>query len=368
MKTVVILAFNPGNAGMYSVDLAARSMFNGDPNVGFFVAQKGPRGGPRIYGINLRRLTVDAVRQAERIIYWGDFLNNPLYGRADFSKRDVDLGYSVNASDAFRRWRALFLLDAPELQSSQADFLSFGGNFMNFAKALNAELNEVRYRELLGRFREIRPRDTRSYAELRSLAPNHVVLAPGMDCAFLLDQPRPRFRRARYFVHLFRRSEISESDAIISDVARATGLEPIPIIHWLRLAAVNLNGFPFVLRSHLFFRMLEMIGEAAFVLTDVYHLSVNAIRCGTRTICVGRDGDQDTTVSDLKKRVLLEDLNILEDYLEVGPETTASEIAAMVHFRLKEAEYFHDRLPIIDRMVQSFREEVEATINPSKML
>ena len=89
MSTAVICAHNPGrrNLGMYSVDLAAKDFFS---SLGTKFELVKYAGHERIGEMRYRKIVDPQDLQFfDRIVFWGDFQQNPIWGRADFANRMV---------------------------------------------------------------------------------------------------------------------------------------------------------------------------------------------------------------------------------------------------------------------------------------
>ena len=83
MKDVaVVTAHNPRNAGMLSVDLAAEHFFgeSGTTWDMFKSHNAAPEGADSFAGQKIKILAdVEQLKDYRVIVYWGDFINSPVY-------------------------------------------------------------------------------------------------------------------------------------------------------------------------------------------------------------------------------------------------------------------------------------------------
>jgi hypothetical protein len=270
------------------------------------------------------------------IVFWGDFLQNPIYGRNDFPTSDKKFGHSTGLQNGFKRWRNLMLLE--RYSNDRTKVLSVGNNFMSIGLGFDSGFEETHYEKLLSRFDGIFPRDPVSVKTLLALPNLTAPVELGMDCAFLIDMYAEKAykRGSPYFVYFFGRSGIGRVKELVSEIERKTKLRGVEIKHWFQLRVVNPSEFPYLTRSMLYRHYMNLISRAAFSVTDVYHFSVNCINANTRTICIGRRRKQESTTSDFKKKVLFESLHLEGDYVELADGQGDSEevIACEVMDRL----------------------------------
>lgn len=344
-RTAVISAFNPLNSGMYSVDLAAAQFFDGlDLSVTHLVTQD---------RVHVGRLRFELLRDPaglagwDNIIYWGDFLNNPMWGKHDYVPRELKHGWASSAEQAWKQWCALYL--EARQYAPRARIFSIGGCFLGADAHDNGSAGE-QLRGFLNDAELITPRDERSLELVRSIAPGAPVEA-GMDCAWLLDPPAPtRLRRSSRFAVFLGRTLKDHDHEFIRTLEARTGLKAV-WLDWLKLGKAPR-------RADRHFRdMRGLLVEARFVVTDTYHLTINALNCGTPTVCLydGQKKTQDGTLGDYKKFALLEQLGLLDWLVDVSdPHNLAERIAlcmesasdevfaaAMTAFRARRDRYRH---------------------------
>jgi hypothetical protein len=317
-KTAVILATNVCNAGMFSVDLAAKQFFSCSHDVTFLVAHPERRRNRLFYGniFPKRYASARQLQEFSRIVFWGDFLLNPMYGVADFSELDLHYGLSKTPKDAFRRWQELFLLKGFAKRSEQK-IISFGGNFMNPQSGFHERFTADYYRAELSKFDAIFARDPVSTKSVGDFASPGCVF-DGVDAAFLLKSPRTRSQcKSGYFVYFFHRSSIPNIESVVNQIEQKSGLRGLCLRHWLTLNGLKAHLNVPIGRYWTFKKYRRLMSRAVFAFSDTYHFCVNALAVGTPAVGVGISGDQTNSCSDYKKRVLFEMAGMQELYIEL---------------------------------------------------
>lgn len=306
--TAVISAFNPLNCGMYSVDLAAEQFFGElQLPVTHLVSQERLRTGR----LRFRLLRSPAELAAyDNIVYWGDFLNNPMWGERDYVPRELKHGWSRSADAAREQWRMLYL--EARHHAPRARIFAIGGCFLGADAATARPLGDG-LRGFLDSAALVTPRDGRSLDIVRAMAPD-ARIEEGMDCAWLLaPPPAGRARGPGYFACFLGRTLEAGDRGFLDELGHRTGLKPV-WLDWLRL------GKSPWLADRRFRRMRRLLAGARFVVTDTYHLSINALNCATPVVCLfdGSRQVQDGTLGDYKKLALMEQLGLADWLLEVG--------------------------------------------------
>lgn len=322
IKVAVVCAFNPNNAGMYSVDKAAKQVFADlGVNHRFFVAQAAPfqvvraipRRGARLlakaFGSFIHPSEVrfgeikfsvlkspDQFKPYSHVLFWGDFLNNPVYGIQDFAKKDVEFHHSTDSTNGFKRWQSLFV-NGPLMAGKKVG--AIGGNFQYREEAMPCQGDQI-LRDVANGFDLVVPRDPYSLQTLRRRAknPDKASMGPGMDCAFLL-QPKIAVDKNESFSFHFGRSRFTGVESFVDELSQQTGLDSIELKNWFNLRPES--------ASKDFLELEANILSSRFVVTDTYHVSVNALRLGVPVFCLGRAAEtQKGTLGDFKKRALFE--------------------------------------------------------------
>jgi len=359
----ILTASNPQNSGMYSVDLAAKHLFShlGIPHT-FFLAQPRKKRGARYlpmldwqqlrFGV-LKHRMLHSIRELEgfsHIVYWGDFLNNPRFGAEDFSPTDVANGYSKTKEEAFERWSEIFALSAGK---PSARVIAAGGNFQH-----SFSLDEA---AILGSFLRsadfVAPRDPFSFKNIAPLTTSSTTLIQGMDCAFLLPSDIPRKRATNYFCYEFGRSSLPDTEDLVRSVEAATGLTGIRLPHWLYLKAGSAHA--------VFEEQRNTLYSAQFILTDIYHLSVNGISSGVPVYCLGRaHKSQAGTLGDFKKKTLFSMLDLNNYYFEIASKRDPyrSVVKAIEYKSRRSDQEWSDHQERIQKMKEDFRSALYSSI------
>ena len=311
-KRAVIFAFNPHNTGMYSVDLAAFRIFESlAVRVDYFIPFSRVQSGIIQYGqifVNILHSS-SQLENYDDIIIWGDFTTTPFYGLNDFRNHYFSCIGDVSGEEAFSLWHDIYLLT--KLKKGGKRFLSLCQNF-SMIEQINLGKFRTRYEELLKRFDLIVPRDSFSFSKLTAFLGNNDNIAPGMlDASFfnikLPNSPRKKKKGDKIKIgYFFGRSEIPNLTDLMQHLIKEQ-INVGEISGWL-LSPPN--------RYHeTFLKKLSEIKKCDLIISDTYHFIVNALREGVPTIAISRiQASQFDTVSDLKKKILMEELN-LEEYL-----------------------------------------------------
>ncbi len=290
-RVAVICAHNPKNSGMYCVDSSAQAYFNsrGIPH-DLIVTQ----GRAHIGGLQYRRLSTPAdFAPYQSVVYWGDFLTNPLWGQRDYLTRRSTHG----SPSTVEEWLTLYLRLKqfnPHQRIIVAGGCALGGN-----AHCNSPVIREAYQQFLLDADALILRDPGSVEEVKSIQP-HATPRLGFDCAALLGTPeRHRKSPIRYFVYAFQRT-LSPNDAerVVRETELLTGMKGIEV-GWLR------NRWP---RKFFHIRLaaqLALIARAQFCITDIYHLNICAMGRGTPAICIADPlGPVTSTLNESKKHLL----------------------------------------------------------------
>ena len=369
MRIAVIAATNVGyaNPGMLTVDLAAAGVLKrAVPNsvVSWYTLHPPDQFGdihsyvnPSELPFNWLPLTehFDEVCDHDVILLWGDFLQARHYFVQDAVDRLVQGSHnSMSAEQALEvLYRCLLFSDAtPNVLNK---IIVFGSSIL-FNRQTDYSLD--RYGEYLFRlFRNcagIWAREPVSAAKIQHVRQDYISTSLGTDSAFLL--------RDEDFAHLSTTSWINDppfEDRIglffgtrtrppralvgfLRDVTRQLDLHVewlpwFPVHEWLRTVPSNPWLNPVLAALVLYSRrkidrlmsrgtsysagdLLAAIGRYRFIVTDTYHLCVNAWRVGTPAICFGSPevAPKHHTLNDYKKRVLYEMYDATDFYFSTS--------------------------------------------------
>ena len=313
----VVTAYNPSNSGMYTVDLAAENFLARHGIAGNYLrAHMNPWKNSTRFG----RQRFSRLKNPKQLLgkqptlYWGDFTTSPLYGLQEFTRRDIERKHSRNSSEALERWLDLFLLSQSDVSTNKV--LSFGQNFQSVNSVLSS-LPPAQHKAIVDAYRSnfdtFLVRDPASAIEMAALVSgSRAEVIEGRDPAFLLDDavefPDALTSTAlEEFCFFFGRSSLINVETLVERIESKTGLKAVKLAKWLKLNKYDAHREVG--------EMMEKIGGARFVITDTYHLCVNALRIGTPAISLaGDDEKQLSSLSDYKKKVLFESFEIEEFY------------------------------------------------------
>lgn len=329
-KIAVICAYNPRNCGMYSVDLAASQYLKKlGKNFTMFTSQYKRRLQGRSWGkLKFERLrSASQLKDYQTVLYWGDFVNNPAYGRGDYSWRDVHYGLSADSESAFKKWKELFLLDGVE---KPPRVFSISNNFQtldDYASADNGEEVDSIRRLMKANFDGFYPRDSLSSDRLREFfAPQEVSVSTAVDAAFLLD-PEELYpdlisiQETPSFAYFFARSGMTDVSSALRKVKEATGCRPMKIDNWLSMGRIRADAT--------YHKALKTMKASSFVVSDTYHVLVNALNLGKKVIGVGAVSNrQEGTCGCYKKKVLLEEFGLGAYWCEFSERFSSSDCLA----------------------------------------
>lgn len=353
-RYAVICAAHTGNSGMYSVDEAARHFFGQrDADYTLFVAQKDKRGNFDSYEFLTDLKHLDSYTH---IVYWGDFLNNPAYGYQDFARRSKKWGLAKTHAEAVVQWKRVF---SPRSAIPGVKIYSVGSNFQhNFAEVTPKATHLLK--RLERSFEKLYLRDTFSFQNLtRHVSfPNIEKVALGMDCAFLQEPPIMKNDEdiSGTFAYYFRRSKLKDTSRLIRILEETTGLQGVELKSWIPLPTGRWEDSFNALKGE--------INRSSFVLTDTYHVCVNAMHSRRPVVGVGRQrGQQVGTLGDFKKRVLFEMFDLGRFYYELDAEERDSDafesIVETVHQALGEQRRGANPLHLVEARTREFSRKLE---------
>lgn len=371
IKVAVITAPNRSNTGMVSVDLAAESFFN-DKAVAFDLYRTHTvdnKDIEKFSGQQFYRLKDPGqLKDYDVICYWGDFLNSPAYGQEDFFGLDQRDGICRDREESFKRWMRLCLLDGYDKGCQRV--ISVSNNFQGMASSLSRMGTEERSsvcRLLEHNFDAIFPRDPVSTEMLVKHCPRAAKgnIRTGVDAAFLLDSHSfvpddGRTWSARSFSYFFGRSGITGLSQLLLSLGLHFRAFPSELEGWLSVTPERegweqLSAF------------LCQVSRSQFVVTDTYHLCVNAMNLGVPVVGVGRYSDeQEGTLGDYKKQTLFQMFGQKENYIAIQKPRLSSEdrrsVRQAVRRLLSSSNGAVSASSRIRARVQAYKAELEASL------
>jgi hypothetical protein len=321
----VICAYNPRNSGMYTVDEAAHRYFSKKNSPFELIVTQGR---DRIGGLRYRMTRdINDLRRYHTIVFWGDFLNNPMWGLDSYPGRRSVAGQRSTTEE----WLTIYLDLKKHLPDTR--IVVAGGCALGASKFLSSDEDlRTRYANFIQSADAVILRDPGSLALIQREALNpgpHVQL--GFDCASLLKPFAPSQHRGRYFAHCFHRSlRPKEAQEVVRFVEELTGLRgihinwlknqwPRPTFHW------RLNGQRALLR------------HAQFCISDIYHLSICSMNEGTPALCMSKaEKEVDSTLNESKKKLLFKMIDLERHHIEWTEATWQDELQSRLQ-RIPEA-------------------------------
>jgi len=339
------------NTGMFSVDLAAYDFFSRnfpEAEIKFYVFELGERKYYSQYESLLPYITyneiskdnISDIAKSDLIVFWSDFFHN----RSFLEEYMEDYHFSKCKSSAEREdkqtlfHRAFFL--EGEAPSVIRKSVIFGNSLMPSARK-DFEVKDRYTKNFLTLYENafaVMPRDEVSNVNARAFSGAHSIR--GIDPAFLY-QGAPRYKKKRILgLFLGRRTEISVSN--VFSIMRFAKKEELKI-EWLPWmintesmivrAVFNprqmKNLFLHCLLSFVFKSDKEYsksnllnLSRHSVIITDTYHLCINAMSQGVHVYGVGSNstiyGKKAKDLHDKKKEVLFRMLGRSNRYFDVS--------------------------------------------------
>ncbi|MER5544329.1 polysaccharide pyruvyl transferase family protein [Streptomyces sp. NPDC002589] len=351
-RVAVITAPNIGyrNTGMLTVDLAFESLrrrMGVETDATWYtlhLPETVPlRAGARAADVPFRfhALTehLDSLRDHDAVVFWGDFLHTRHYLAQDATNRLLDFGIAGDR-DAARALlhRTLLLADQPD--ELLARTLSYGGTILHNTQS-DYEDKEYgpRFFRLMTRSHRVWMRDPLSAAKIAHLRGDRVTDYFGSDAALLsrpgdLDHlPATRWSEevpegGAIGVFLGARTPIPGWLPAFCQGLSARFGAPLEWLPWFdRDIPSQVGHIPTRPGEYTMGDLVRVLSRYRLVITDTYHLCVNAWGAGTPVLCVGAPEPRPTTdddyltLSDVKKHVFHMAYDAGDFYLSTLPDT-----------------------------------------------
>jgi len=360
MKKIAIVCAPPHsefNPGMHSVDLGAYSFFQRHPfseeiELNFYLLHE-PE--PRLkkfidhqlpFTYTLFFNQLDALYQNDLIVYWGDFFHNAPFNRG-LSRRLVRYGLAQNENEALDTIQKHFFLSEAPIEVLQKTVV-FGSNyFINGTKdMLNDTFNHNSIR-FFTHIKRVWNRDVLSALRMSHIKKDYTTNFLGIDCCFLFEngiktvdkESKGRIKslfsgkkKPKAGVFLGRMHEVLPQ-LIPFVTALKQGLNSdMEWIPWLWqneefYASMHKNLPDVVILPEYknLMELFELLKTYDFIVTDTYHLCLNAWKMGIPAICIGSGNSLlDSTLTD-KKKELFFDMYEAQDFYVFLDEIKDSE-------------------------------------------
>ncbi|OLZ68852.1 hypothetical protein AV521_18715 [Streptomyces sp. IMTB 2501] len=351
-RVAVITAPNIGyrNTGMLTVDLAFESLRRrlGDEIDAAWYTLHLPETVPlracaqgTDFPFRFHELTehLDSLRDHDAVVFWGDFLHTRHYLAQDATNRLLDFGIAEDR-DAARALlhRTLLLADQPDELLSRT--LSYGGTILHNTQSdyEDKEYGPL-FSRLMTRSHRVWARDPLSAAKIAHLRGDRTTDYFGSDAA-LLSRPGDLDRLpatgwseqvpegGAIGVFLGARTPIPDwLPAFCQSLSDRFGA-PLEWLPWFdRDIPSRVGHIPTRPGDHTIGDLVRVLSRYRLVITDTYHLCVNAWGAGTPVVCVGAPEPRPTTdddyltLSDVKKHVFHMAYDATDFYLSTLPDT-----------------------------------------------
>ncbi len=329
-KIAVFCALPPDrNTGMATVDLAAFSVIKRivpEAEITLYVYGNVCRHAYQAGDLPYHYLNVQDHAQryfsSDIFIFWGDFTHTRKYWmveRADTRDVSADTKQWEEKQHSADYHAYIFLSSFPK--SKLDDAVVFGSTIItNDAEDETDELYYKHYTQFFTDIGKVYFRDALSAAKISPLRKNEATL--GCDCALLLEdsdlEQISGFKRApeRKGVGVFYGRSPSKIKMML--FARLVGKhlgERCSWISWLPWHSHRrMHRWPYMILGYKIRSgdadtglLLSSLSGYKFIITDTYHLCVNAWRMGIPAICIGEGaGKISTSLNDKKKEMLYE--------------------------------------------------------------
>ena len=322
-KIAVITAMAPGfNTGMMTVDLAVESLINRyfeDVHIQLFNAERAyiiPFNDKKRFDYKLLN-NINDLKDYDAILVWGDFLTSHRYHQQDIQNRLKKLGDAYDES-MLDRIASIFLFNQAS-DDLLKKTLCIGGSI--YINNTFDDLNEVyisSIQRLYSGANLVLKRDPISacFAQRYSQRQDSLL---GVDCAFFFDGSNfgvskvKQVDKSLCIGYSFGRTvaKNEELSLIIENI-----LSRLEIKFSSKL--LNINWLKQNQKQPLqdVINKINNIKKCDLIITDTYHLCVNAWREGVPALCIG-EGSSLThgTLSDKKKEILYTMFNIRYFYV-----------------------------------------------------
>jgi hypothetical protein len=263
----------------------------------------------RVGSVNSRHLKeLDRLENYRAIVFWGDFQHFLNYAVLDLSRRErTRYGLNFDRGKFLSNWASRAFLTGR--RNLQARTIVFGETIYGLS---GMDLAVIPYQKPLRQFltnvADVQLRDPLSVAMAQQIAPGGRI-GFGCDCAFLLDADKvlpmtkagsavaKRLPKKKFAVAAFGRSD--EDDRLTEfarKLAEKAGVELVTI-NWL--APHRYRALSTIAEN------IAIVRQAQFVVTDIYHLIVTALRENRPVLGMGWGASHGRTTLDDKKKELL---------------------------------------------------------------
>lgn len=370
MKNIAIICAPPHgefNPGMHSVDLGAYSFFNRhkfttDINTSFFLLHE-PEPSlndflknqlPFKYTLFLNEL--EQLYQYDLIIYWGDFFHNAPFNRG-LSKRLVRYNIADDEADAIKIIQKHFFLSEAPIKILEKTIV-FGSNyFINGTKDLLNEEFASHSIRFFSNIKRVWNRDILSAIRMSHMKKDYTTNFLGVDCSFLFDKQTKNVTNTKnkgWLQSLLGNTGKLKTGLFLGRMHNVLE-QMIPFVNELNLELNNnIEWIPWFWQNEDFYNRIrkeikgitvlpeyknlmelyDLLYKYDFIITDTYHLCLNAWKMGIPAICIGSGSSLlDSALTDKKKEIFFNMYEAQDFYVyleEVNdPEKRLTKIKAL---------------------------------------
>lgn len=387
----VITADNPGyqNPGMITVDLAFESIrkrLGLDVGVDWFtlhfpsVSQLRPYVDPNRLPFQFIRLEdLAAWPEGRPLVVWGDFLQTRHYIEQDAMIKMLRFGRANDREEGRRILHRLLLLGDEPAELLQRTIL-YGGTILHNSQAdyLDSRYGRA-FERLIEGCHSVWLRDPISVAKAGHVRAMERPARFGADAALLLDSADTADLECSGWADDIKSGAVAgvfvglrtQTPSWLPSFCEALGARLKTRLEWLpwleidRRTAVRIEQRPGPVS---FGDLLSALSRYRFVITDTYHLCVNAWRVGTPAICIGSpqpgfSPEGLLTLNDWKKHIFYASYEATDFYLST--ETSAGELKDQAEriAHLIEVGGFEPVVARMHRHAEQSRVELECTMN-----
>lgn len=379
MKKIAILlasSIDFSNSGMFSVDHAAYDFFNSEfpfCEFTFYVFHISERNKypyekiiPYSKYVEINDETIKDIYNSDLIVYWGDFFHCWCY-------IETFLHQYVLANDANKAnrlnlfYRAFFLSGAKDEVHKKT--IAFGNSLMFIGDEIEKDKEyKENFINLYSKINFCMPRD---FVSLSNLLQTKIISVSnvdiGFDSAFMhssKNKHKQTNRENKIGLFVGRRTKIKIKDIYLIIKFALINKYSISWIDWminndsfLKRAFKNKNEFTNIIIHRLLARFLSKkninynyyneLSQFKIVITDTYHLAINALAQGCIVYCVG-DGNSSVNKKlqkvngDIKKEVLFKELGLVDFYGRVCWDriNTLAQTSVTIAQNAKMEEYY----------------------------
>jgi len=339
MKRIAVICASPRsfNPGMFSVDLACHFLMKRhgvQAEIDYYILAHPSDTSFQFsfpFKYKLAQEFLDDIYCSDAIIYWGDFLHSEIYYEG-FHRRLVKSGYAENREDAQKIIdECLFLSNAPEGVIDKC--ILFGGT--QLSDRHNA-IASKRYMKLSSRLikgaKRVWMRDIYSALKVARMRNSTIDDTYGLDASFFLlhsdlisEGKLTSYVDKRKSVGVFfDRTDVPPHQPLMfsKDLCAALELEA-EWLPWFQPIGRRYKGklkknFPSLksVQTHPdIFTLLSSLEQYDLIITDTYHLCLNAWSSGTPAICITNGNEMGPGALMDKKKEVFFFTNEAQDFL-----------------------------------------------------